>query len=157
MPAVTRRDYTGPDDLRAMQSLAQRIWSPSSSVHVGDLAWQRFQHVGREAEWPTVLWEAGAEVVAWGWVSLPGELSLLVDPARPELASEVLGWFEDTATAAELTVTCSTPRSMSSPRWSEAARRTQCRRRAGARRNLAGVPPDGPGPRGVPRRATRRV
>ncbi|WP_328445929.1 GNAT family N-acetyltransferase [Amycolatopsis sp. NBC_00438] len=105
MPAVTRRDYTGPDDLRAMQSLAQRIWSPSSSVHVGDLAWQRFQHVGREAEWPTVLWEAGAEVVAWGWVSLPGELSLLVDPARPELASEVLGWFEDTATAAELTVT----------------------------------------------------
>jgi len=105
MPAVTRRDYTGPEVLRAMQSLAQRIWSRSSSVHVGDLAWQRFQHVGREAEWPTVLWEAGREVVAWGWVSLPGELALLVDPARPELASEVLGWFEDTATAAELTVT----------------------------------------------------
>lgn len=105
MPAVTRRDYTGPEDLRAMQSLAQRIWSRSSSVHIGDLAWQRFQHVGREAEWPTVLWEAGREVVAWGWVSLPGGLALLVDPTRPELATEVLGWFEDTATAAELTVT----------------------------------------------------
>ncbi|GAB3137987.1 hypothetical protein GCM10027258_14380 [Amycolatopsis stemonae] len=105
MPAVTRRSYAGPADLRAMQGLAQRIWSKSSSVHVGDLPWQRFQQTGREAEWPTVLWEAGGEVVAWGWVSLPGELALLVDPARPELASEVLGWFEDTASAAELTVT----------------------------------------------------
>jgi len=104
MLAVTRRGYAGPADLRAMQSLAQRIWSKSSSLHVGDLAWQRFQHAGREAEWPTVLWEAGGEVVAWGWVSLPGELALLVDPARPELASEVLAWFEDTASATELAV-----------------------------------------------------
>jgi len=105
MLAVTRRGYAGPADLRAMQSVAQRIWSKSSSLHVGDLAWQRFQHAGREAEWPTVLWEAGGEVVAWGWVSLPGELALLVDPARPELASGVLAWFEDTASAAELAVT----------------------------------------------------
>ncbi|MGW3999715.1 GNAT family N-acetyltransferase [Amycolatopsis sp. NPDC004772] len=105
MPAVTRRGYAGPADLRAMQDLAQRIWSKSSSVHVGDLAWQRFQHAGREAEWPTVLWEAGGEVVAWGWISLPGELALLVGPARPGLAPEVLAWFEDTASAAELAVT----------------------------------------------------
>src|SRR4051794_2224114 len=105
MPAVTRSDYTGPADLRAMQDLAQRIWSKSSSVHVGDLAWQRFQHAGREAEWPTVRWEAGGETVAWGWVSLPGELVLLVDPVCPGLASEVLAWFEDTASAAELAVT----------------------------------------------------
>jgi hypothetical protein len=105
MLATTRRGYTGPEDLRAMQSLARRIWSKASSVHVGDLAWQRFQHAGREAEWPTVLWEAGGEVVAWGWISLPGELALLVDPACPGLASEVLGWFEDTASAAELTLT----------------------------------------------------
>lgn len=104
MPAVTRRGYAGPADLRAMQSLAQRIWSKSSSVHVGDLAWQRFQHAGREAEWPTVLWEADGEVVAWGWISLPGELALLVDPAHPGLAPEVLAWFEDTASAAELAV-----------------------------------------------------
>lgn len=105
MPAVTRRSYTGPGDLRAMQNLARRIWSKSSSVHVGDLAWQRFQHVGREAEWPTALWEADGEVVAWGWTSLPAELALLVDPALPGLASEVLGWFEDTTSAAELSVT----------------------------------------------------
>ncbi|MEV6446199.1 GNAT family N-acetyltransferase [Amycolatopsis sp. NPDC051716] len=105
MPALTRRGYAGPADLRAMQSVAQRNWSKASSLHVGDLAWQRFQHAGREAEWPTVLWEADGEVVAWGWISLPGELALLVDPARPELALEVLGWFEDTASAAELAVT----------------------------------------------------
>ncbi|MFG1639395.1 hypothetical protein ACGFMK_03840 [Amycolatopsis sp. NPDC049252] len=47
MIAVKRRGYTGPEDRRAMQAPAQRIWSPSSSVHVGDLVWQRFQHVGR--------------------------------------------------------------------------------------------------------------
>ncbi|MEU4245989.1 hypothetical protein AB0F15_01115 [Amycolatopsis sp. NPDC026612] len=40
-----------------------------------------------------------------GWISLPGELALLVDPALPELTSEVLRWFEDTASAAELAVT----------------------------------------------------
>ena len=28
--------------------------------------------------------------VAWGWVELPGELSLVVDPSRPELVAEVL-------------------------------------------------------------------
>ncbi|AEK38936.1 hypothetical protein [Amycolatopsis mediterranei] len=28
-----------------------------------------------------------------------------MDPTRPELAAEVLGWFGDTATAAELAVT----------------------------------------------------
>ncbi|ADJ42254.1 hypothetical protein AMES_0432 [Amycolatopsis mediterranei S699] len=64
MPAVTRRGYTGPAGLRAMQSPAQRIWSKASSLHGGDLAWQRFQHAGREAGWPTALWEAGGEVVA---------------------------------------------------------------------------------------------
>lgn len=65
--------------------------------HVGDLAWQRNQHLGREAEWPTALWENGDDVVAWGWARLPGELSMQVDPARPELASEVLDWFAGVA------------------------------------------------------------
>lgn len=98
------RSYRGPDDLRRMQELIRRIWSPATCWHIGDLAWQRFQHVGREAEWPTALWESEGEVVAWGWTHLPGELSLAVDPAHPELAAEVLAWFEDVATA-EPTVT----------------------------------------------------
>src|ERR1700752_611086 len=83
-----------------MQRLAQRIWSPASRWHVGDLAWDRFQHVGREAEWPTAIWDEGA----WGWIWLPGELGLCVDPQRPELVDEVLDWFESTATGHGLTV-----------------------------------------------------
>ncbi|QUF05202.1 GNAT family N-acetyltransferase [Actinosynnema pretiosum subsp. pretiosum] len=105
MTEVRTRPYAGPADLRAMQGLARRIWTPSSRWHVGDLAWQRNQHTGREAEWPTALWEAGGEVVAWGWAELPGELALLVDPARPELAGAVLDWFAGVATAPRRSVT----------------------------------------------------
>lgn len=99
------RDYRGPGDLRRMQELVRRTWSPASCWHIGDLAWQRFQHAGREAEWPTALWESDGEVVAWGWTTLPGQLCLTVDPARPELAADVLAWFESVATADDLTVT----------------------------------------------------
>ena len=88
-----------------MQELIRRTWTPASCWHIGDLAWERFSSVGREPEWPTALWESGGEVLAWGWASLPGELMLTVDPAHPELVTEVLTWFEDVATAAEVTVT----------------------------------------------------
>jgi ribosomal protein S18 acetylase RimI-like enzyme len=88
-----------------MQRLAQRIWSPASRWHIGDLAWQRNEHTGREPDWPTALWEAGDEVLAWGWAELPGTLALQVDPDHPDLAGAVLDWFSGIATAAELTVT----------------------------------------------------
>ncbi|GAA4541768.1 GNAT family N-acetyltransferase [Amycolatopsis samaneae] len=100
-----RRSFTGATDLRAMQELTRRVWSPESSVHIGDLAWQRYQHTGREAEWPTALWIEDGEVLAWGWTFLPGELMLQVDPARPDLAAAVLAWFAEVATAPALTVT----------------------------------------------------
>ncbi|MBN6057733.1 GNAT family N-acetyltransferase, partial [Nonomuraea sp. RK-328] len=76
-----------------MQELCSRIWSPRSRWHAGDLAWGRFQHTGREHEWPTRLWRADGRTPAWGWVQPPGSLDLAVDPARPELAGEVLEWF----------------------------------------------------------------
>jgi hypothetical protein len=44
------RRFEGAGDLRDMQAAAQRIWSPTSRWHIGDLAWGRFMHVGREAE-----------------------------------------------------------------------------------------------------------
>jgi GNAT superfamily N-acetyltransferase len=96
-----RRD-AGPDDLRAMQGLTQRIWSHASNTHIGDQAWQRYQHDGRE--WPTALWTADGDVVAWGWIWLPGHLELLVDPVWPQLAGQVLDWFATLATAATTTV-----------------------------------------------------
>jgi ribosomal protein S18 acetylase RimI-like enzyme len=77
-----------------MQSLAQRIWSPASHTHIGDLAWQRRQHLGREEEWNTKLWTVDEEVVAWGWLD-GAHLDLLVDPNRPEFADQVLEWAEE--------------------------------------------------------------
>ncbi|MGW5051677.1 GNAT family N-acetyltransferase [Actinokineospora sp. NPDC004072] len=100
------RPYRGPADLRRMQELVQHLWP--GDWHIGDLAWQRTQHTGREPEWPTALWERDGEVVAWGWVHLPGHLALAT--ADPALADEVLAWFAETATAARRTVTTADPR-----------------------------------------------
>lgn len=107
-----RRPYTGSHDLRAMQSLVQRMWSPGSHWHVGDLAWGRRQHAGGEADRPTALWrDRGGTVRAWGWAEppcppgSPAHLELLVDPAMPELAGQVLDWFAAVTVGPERTVT----------------------------------------------------
>jgi GNAT superfamily N-acetyltransferase len=101
---IERRDVAGTlADVRAMQRLCERIWWTGGGWHVGDLAWGRFQHVGREPEWPTALWERDGEVLAWAWVRLPGHLDLAVDPAYPRLVGEILDWFPTVATADELT------------------------------------------------------
>lgn len=100
---MPREEYTGPADLRRMQELVQRIWSPASRWHVGDLAWQRYSIPSDPADHATALWTAGGEVVAWGWAELPGSLNLAVDPARPALAKEILDWFDGVAGAGERT------------------------------------------------------
>ena len=97
-----RRDYGGPEDLRAMQELVQRTWSERSRLHIGDVAWQRASTSGRADTWRTALWEDDGQVVAWGWIELSEHLSLVVDPGRPELVAEVLAWFRETATADRL-------------------------------------------------------
>jgi GNAT superfamily N-acetyltransferase len=99
--------YGGPRDLRAMQELAARVWTPRARWHVGDLAWGRTQHLGRESEWPTMLWRAERRTLAWGWIELPGHLSLVVDPDRAELAHDVLRGFEELVPRTERQVTVS--------------------------------------------------
>ncbi|WP_143116517.1 GNAT family N-acetyltransferase [Lentzea xinjiangensis] len=76
-----------------MQRLTQRLWSQRSIWHVGDLAWQRFSHVGREREWQFELWERDGQVAAWAWEQRDAGLLLQVDPAHPDLADEVLARF----------------------------------------------------------------
>jgi GNAT superfamily N-acetyltransferase len=117
------RSYAGPADLRAMQRLTQRIWSAGSGWHIGGLAWSRFQHLGREPEWPTALWRAGPDVVGWGWATLPAglalqsdpaglalqcdpaDLALQCDPAVPGLPEEILRWFDGVAASGSRKVT----------------------------------------------------
>ena len=102
-----RCDYGGPDDLVAMQRAVQRTWTPKQRWHVGDLAWGRYAvPAAQESMWRTSLWIDNADaVMAWGWIELPDHLDWHVDPAHPELASDVLAWFEAVATGADRTVT----------------------------------------------------
>lgn len=91
------RAYVGGADLRAMQELTQRTWTPASAQHVGDLAWGRFLCTAEIADWPIALWEDDGRVVAWAWANLPDDARLQVDPAYPELVGEVLRWFDRVA------------------------------------------------------------
>src|SRR5205823_6661817 len=56
--------------LRRMQAVTAETWrreGPHAPLHVGDLAWMRFQHRGREQEWRVRLWQRNGEDVAWAW------------------------------------------------------------------------------------------
>jgi ribosomal protein S18 acetylase RimI-like enzyme len=100
-----QQPYTGSADLRMMQSLAQRLWSPASHWHIGELAWMRFQHIGREVGWRTALWYDQDQLVAWAWAELAGHLDLHLDPAHSKLADDILRWFDDAAPGDARTVT----------------------------------------------------
>ena len=103
MPAITSRDFAGPDDFRAMQGLAQRIWSLDQGFHAGALAWERYEHTGREPEWPTRLWFDSDRLVAWAWRygRDPDELYLQADPAHPHLVDAALDWLGAVSTSSE--------------------------------------------------------
>jgi ribosomal protein S18 acetylase RimI-like enzyme len=98
-----RRDYRS-GDLQALQVFAQRIWSLNSRWPLGDLAWEFGPRSEPRPEWRMALWHVGGELAAWGWLSLPDSLSLLVDPATPGLVDEVVDWAA-MLTSAPLVVT----------------------------------------------------
>jgi ribosomal protein S18 acetylase RimI-like enzyme len=100
---IQRREIESSDaDLRAMQSLCQAIWWARSSWHIGDIPWGRRQHIGRDPEWPTAVWERDGEVLAWAWVRLPDHLDLAVHPEHPELGAEIMDWFREVSLADDL-------------------------------------------------------
>jgi ribosomal protein S18 acetylase RimI-like enzyme len=97
MHFVLSRPYDGPQDLRRMQRLVQEAWAlrgPRVAQHVGDLAWGRYQHVGREPLWRTQLWEERGRVLAYGWLFEGDVLDFCVHPEHPELLDDVLGWAD---------------------------------------------------------------
>jgi hypothetical protein len=86
---VRRTDSAGLPDLIGMQALVQRIWSPTSRWHIGDVAWTATSLDGAADAWRTAVWTDGGETVAWGWAEAAdgaAHLDLVVQPARPELA-----------------------------------------------------------------------
>jgi GNAT superfamily N-acetyltransferase len=96
---MRRSEFAGPDDLRAMQQMCSRLWSPSSRFHPGQLAWNRYSTSAAAdrlgADEAISLWRDGSEVVGFGWADSPDWLELQVDPAHPEIADEVVEWFEE--------------------------------------------------------------
>jgi predicted N-acetyltransferase YhbS len=95
----TRRDFSGPSDLRDLQAMCSRVWSPNARFHPGQLAWNRYSHPVDPDRAGTdeaiALWRVDDEVVGFGWADSPDWLELQVDPAHPEVAHDVVGWFED--------------------------------------------------------------
>ncbi|MGH3142971.1 MAG: hypothetical protein ACRDO9_07570, partial [Gaiellales bacterium] len=92
-----------------MQALVGELWrleGPKVENHVGDVAWQRFQHAGREGEWRIRLWEEDAEPVAWAWVRRPPMLQHEIHPRHRggALHEELIAWFEEVVEGEELRV-----------------------------------------------------
>jgi predicted N-acetyltransferase YhbS len=104
---VRRTERAGAPDLIAMQALVQRVWAHTSRWHVGDIAWNATSVDGAAGAWRTAVWTDRGETVAWGWAETwtgGATLDLVVDPARPELASEVLDWFDGLTDSGTCTV-----------------------------------------------------
>lgn len=101
-------EYAGPVRLRAMQSLAERVFPVTGYRHVGDLAWNWTIYHDQPDRCPTALWWDGDEVVAWAWLELPDGLMAQVDPAYPDLADDVLAWAEDHVSDALAVEVCQT-------------------------------------------------
>lgn len=105
MSKLVIRTYKDSGDLRRMQNITQSIWPLDPNYHIGDLAWQRYRHAGRENEWITAIWEMGDKLVAWGWIKLPDSLMVQVNPNFPEVSKDVIEWFDKMTKANEQRVT----------------------------------------------------
>jgi ribosomal protein S18 acetylase RimI-like enzyme len=109
MNPISARPYDKPSDLRLMQDLVAEAWALEGAPqerHVGDLAWTRYQHTGKEDEWKLRLWEReDGRLAAWAWLVLPGTLDFQVHPELRggEVHDEVLDWLAAEAEADELT------------------------------------------------------
>lgn len=92
---MRRDDFTGPADLRDMQAMCSRLWSPEARFHPGQLAWNHITLDETVESQAISLWRVDGEVVGFGWAETSDWLELQVDPAFPGLAHEVVEWFEE--------------------------------------------------------------
>lgn len=80
--------------------MCSRLWSPTSRFHPGQLAWNRYYAPvdalrPRDGEAISLWRDADERVVGFGWAEAEDWLELQVDPACPEVAEQVLDWFEE--------------------------------------------------------------
>ena len=91
-----------------MQALVARALAARGPAacenHVGDVAWQRFQHTGREAEWRIRIWDEGWRARRVGVDPAPATLGHEIHPRHRggALHDELLDWFEADAEGDEL-------------------------------------------------------
>jgi len=83
--------------VRRMQAVTAEVWrieGPLAPQHVGDVAWGRYQHSGREHQWRVRLWQRGGRDVGWAWFREPDSTLFwcLLPDVREELTDEVLEW-----------------------------------------------------------------
>ena len=93
------REIAGPDDIRAIQALASRLWP--MGWHPGGLGWALARN--RLAE-EVVVFDEGERLAAWAALDQPGQLLAQLDPSCPELAPEIVEWFLEQAAGPELSV-----------------------------------------------------
>lgn len=111
--------FSGKHDLRRMQDLTTRLWSPTSWWHAGSLAWEILGFMHQHPDWPIRLWGTFGRISAWAFVEPPDRtfivaadrhetfmehhLATQVDSSIPGLAEEVVAWFESIAEGGALT------------------------------------------------------
>jgi len=86
-----------------MQDMASRLWSPRSRFHPGQLAWSRYYSpvdpFGLDEGEAISIWTDDDDTVGFGWAEAPDWLELQVDPSHPEVAEELVEWFEEVSDA----------------------------------------------------------
>lgn len=138
---ITRRDYAGPSDFGALLRFTQRIWTPDSRWHLGDIAWD-IDPAG-DPEDAMAIWEQAGQIVAFGWLSRPDQLAMLVDPRSADtLVDAVVDWAAAVAGVPVSVGVLDTERELIDP----LVRRGLAPDRSGhfflnMQRSLAGLPP----------------
>ncbi|MFC5835338.1 hypothetical protein, partial [Nonomuraea insulae] len=85
---------TAPAHLPAMHHLTQRLWTPTTLWHIGDLAWTHHQHTTTPNPAHTTLWHTpDGHLAAWAHITPPATLDLHLDETHPHLADDILTWF----------------------------------------------------------------
>lgn len=83
-----------------MQQLCSRLWAPTSRFHPGQLSWNRYHALTpltrpRPGEAISLWRDDAGQVVGFGWAEAEDWLELQTDPATPDVAEQVVEWFEE--------------------------------------------------------------